>query len=114
MPKLARRITETSKKSFGMFARAAALGSAGKDLIHLELGRPIHDTPQPIKVATIAALQAGQVHYGDLQGEPSFRASLSEKHSSFNRLDASPDEENVTNGIPQASLAAILAHVDSA
>src|SRR3546814_20767622 len=95
-----------------MFGRAAALGLAGKDLIHLGRGRPIHDTPQPIKDATIAALQAGQVHYGDLQGEPSFRAALSEKLRSFNRIDASPDEVIVTNGLTQASFAAIFALVD--
>src|SRR3546814_5038891 len=96
----------------GIFARAAALCSAGNDLSHLERGRPIHDTPQPIKDATIAALQAGQVHYGDLQGEPSFRAALSEKLRSFNRIDASPDEVIVTNGLTQASFAAIFALVD--
>lgn len=112
MPKIARRITETSKKSFGMFARAAALGPAGEDLIHLELGRPIHDTPQHIKDATIAALKAGHVHYGDLQGEPSFRAALSDKLKSFNRIDASPDEVIVVNGLTQASFAAFLALID--
>ena len=112
MPKLARRITDTSKKSFGMFARAAALGKAGEDLIHLELGKPIHDTPQPIKDAAIAALQGGMVHYGDLQGEPAFRAALAEKLGSFNRIDASPDEVIVTNGLTQASFAAIFALID--
>lgn len=112
MPKIARRITETSKKSFGMFARAAALGPAGEDLIHLELGRPIHDTPQHIKDATIAALKAGHVHYGDLQGEPAFRAALSDKLKTFNRIDASPDEVIVVNGLTQASFAAFFALID--
>src|SRR3546814_10944924 len=95
-----------------MFGRAAALGLAGKDLIHLGRGRPIHDTPQPIKDATIAALQARQVHYGDLQGEPSFRSALSEKLRRFNRIDASPDEVIVTNGRTQATFAAMFQLVD--
>lgn len=112
MPKIARRITETSQKSFGMFARAAALGPAGEDLIHLELGRPIHDTPQHIKDATIAALKAGHVHYGDLQGEPAFRAALADKLKTFNRIDASPDEVIVVNGLTQASFAAFFALID--
>ncbi len=112
MPRLARRITETSKKSFGMYARAAALGPAGADLIHLELGKPIHDTPQHIKDATIAALQAGKVHYGDLQGEPEFRAALARKLAAFNALDYGADEVIVTNGLTQASFAAFLALVD--
>lgn len=112
MPKLARRITGSSPKSFGMYARAAALGSAGADLIHLELGKPIHDTPRHIKEATIAALEAGKVHYGDLQGEPAFRAALAEKLRTFNAIDASPEEVVVTNGLTQASFAAFLALID--
>lgn len=112
MPKLARRITDTSAKSFGMYARAAQMGEAGRDLIHLELGKPIHDTPQHIKDATIAALQAGKVHYSDLQGEPAFRAVLSEKLRSFNGIDASPAEVLVVNGLTQAAFAAFMALVD--
>lgn len=112
MPTLARRITDTSKKSFGMYARAAGLGDAGRDLIHLELGKPIHDTPQYIKDATIDALQAGLVHYGDLQGEPDFRAALADKLRSFNGLDLTADEVVVTNGLTQASYAAFMALVD--
>ena len=112
MPRVARRITETAKKSFGMYARAAAMGAAGADLIHLELGKPVHDTPEPIKEATIAALRAGKVHYGDLQGEPAFREALAEKLRSFNRIEACSDEVLVTNGLTQASFAAFLALVD--
>ena len=112
VPKVARRISETSKKSFGMYARAAALGAAGDDLIHLELGKPIHDTPQHIKEATIAALREGKVHYGDLQGEACFRDALAAKLRSFNRIDASPDEVLVVNGLTQASFAAFMALVD--
>lgn len=112
MPKVARRISETSKKSFGMYARAATMGAAGADLIHLELGKPIHDTPDHIKEATIAALRAGKVHYGDLQGELGFREALADKLHSFNRIHASPDEVLVVNGLTQASFAAFMALID--
>jgi aspartate aminotransferase len=95
-----------------MYARAAAMGAAGADLIHLELGKPIHDTPDEIKEATIAALRAGKVHYGDLQGEPAFRQALADKLRSFNRIEAAADEVLVTNGLTQASFAAFLALID--
>lgn len=75
-PRFARRITATSDKNFGMFAKAVALPG---DLIHLELGMPAQDTPPHIKEATIAALQAGDVHYSDLQGMPALRAALAAK-----------------------------------
>ena len=112
MPKLARRITETSGKSFGMFGRAAAMEAAGADLIHLEVGKPIHDTPGHIKDAAIAALRAGKVHYSDLQGEPAFRRALADKLAAFNEIQCSPDEIIVTNGLTQASFAAIFALID--
>ena len=112
MPKLARRITETSGKSFGMFGRAAAIEAAGADLIPLEVGKPIHDTPGHIKDAAIAALQAGKVHYSDLQGEPAFRRALADKLAAFNEIQCSPDEIIVTNGLTQASFAAIFALID--
>ena len=110
MPRFARRITETSSKNFGMFAKAAALPG---DLIHLELGRPVHDTPQHIKDATVRALQAGEVHYSDLQGIPPLRAALADKLRRQNGIEVTPDEVLVTNGLTQASFAAFMTLLDA-
>ena len=106
----ARRITDTSPKNFGMFAKAVGMDG---DLIHLELGMPAEDTPQHIKDATIAALQAGEVHYSDLQGLPDLRAALAEKLKRDNQLDLSADEIIITNGLTQASFAAFMAFLDA-
>jgi len=105
----ARRITQTSLKNFGMFAKA--VGRAG-DLIHLELGMPVEDTPQHIKDATIAALQGGAVHYSDLQGLAELRNAIADKLRTRNALDYSADEIIVTNGLTQASFAAFMAFLD--
>jgi len=105
----ARRITETSPKNFGMFAKAVQMTG---DLIHLELGMPAEDTPQHIKDATIAALQAGHVHYSDLQGIPELRDAIAGKLRQQNALDVSADEVIVTNGLTQASFAAFMAFLD--
>ncbi|MCC6002138.1 MAG: aminotransferase class I/II-fold pyridoxal phosphate-dependent enzyme [Pararhodobacter sp.] len=110
MPRFARRITQTSAKSFGMFAHA--LGHPG-DLIHLELGRPVEDTPAHIKQATIDALHAGHVHYSDLQGLPDLRAAMAAKMARDNGTDYSADEIIVTNGLTQASFAAFMALLDA-
>lgn len=109
MPRFARRITQTSAKDFGMFARA--FGRPG-DLIHLELGRPIEDTPDHIKDATIAALRAGHVHYSDLKGIPELREALAAKMARDNGTDYTADEIIVTNGLTQASFAAFMALLD--
>lgn len=112
MPRIASRISRTAPKSFGMYAKAAALGDTGRDLIHLELGKPAHDTPLHIKEATIAALRAGHVHYGDLQGEPALRAALARQLRESNGIPVEADAILVTNGLTHASFAAIMATVD--
>ena len=105
----ARRITDTSPKNFGMFAKA--VGMTG-DLIHLELGMPAEDTPQHIKDATIAALQGGAVHYSDLQGLAELRHALAEKLRRQNKLDVTADNVLITNGLTQGSFAAFMAFLD--
>lgn len=109
MPKLARRITDTSPKNFGMFAKAIAMEG---DLIHLELGMPVHDTPTHIKEATIDALRAGEVHYSDLQGIAPLREAMAAKLAEVNNLTVDPGEIIVTNGLTQASYAAFMAWLD--
>jgi aspartate aminotransferase len=108
---LSTRITGSSKKSYGMFARAAAI--TDRDLIHLELGMPVHDTPDFIKDATIAALKAGDVHYSSFQGQPALRAALADKITRFNGVVVSPEQVLVTNGLTQASYAAFMATIDA-
>ncbi|MEM5520815.1 aminotransferase class I/II-fold pyridoxal phosphate-dependent enzyme [Sulfitobacter sp. AS59] len=105
----ARRITDTSPKNFGMFSKAVGMS---EDLIHLELGMPAEDTPQHIKDATIAALQAGAVHYSDLQGLPELRSALAEKLRDQNKLDVTADNVLITNGLTQGSFAAFMAFLD--
>jgi aspartate aminotransferase len=105
------RIAKTSTKSFGMYEKALHY-TAARDLIHLELGRPIHDTPQHIKDATIVALQEGKVHYSDIHGEPAFRAALSTKLASINGIVAAPDDILVCNGLTHASYLAFMAALD--
>ena len=75
MTYLARRITEVSQKSYGMYAKAAGL-SAARDLIHMELGSPHSDTPDVIKQAAIRSLLGGNVHYSHFQGLPKLRLAL--------------------------------------
>lgn len=110
MKQLARRITATSKKSFGMFARAA--GSGRDDLIHMELGKPFADTPQHIKDATIAAIQGGKVHYSDLPGILPLREAVADKLARQNDMIVSPDQVVITNGLTHGSYAALMAFVD--
>lgn len=108
----ANRITQSSPKSFGMYEKALVLMAQGKDVIHLEVGRPNFDTPLHIKEAAKKALDDGKVHYGEFAGERKLRQAISDKLKSFNKLDASPDEILVTNGLTHAAYAVFMAAVD--
>lgn len=112
MARFARRISQTSAKSFGMFEKAAAMAANGADLIHLELGRPFHDTPVHIKDATVKALRDGLVHYSDMRGEPALRKALQQKLAEYNKIDVTSDEILMVNGLTQASYAAFMALLD--
>jgi len=109
---VARRIHEGSKKSFGMFEKAMALAADGADLIHLEVGRPSHDTPGHIVEATVAALRAGHHHYSDMRGLSELRAAFAAKLRAENAMDVTADQVLVTNGLTHGSYAAIMATVD--
>ncbi|MDT8319091.1 MAG: pyridoxal phosphate-dependent aminotransferase [Xanthomonadales bacterium] len=95
-----------------MYEKALTLMSQGKDLIHLEVGRPNFDTPQHIKDATKQALDEGIVHYGDFAGNLDLRTALAEKLKSYNRLEAAPGEILVTNGLTHAAYAVFSAAID--
>ena len=112
MTYLAQRITQGSKKSYGMYAKAAALAASGRDLIHMELGSPHADTPLPVKQAASNALMAGNVHYSHFQGLPKLRTALAEKLRTKNGLDVDASGIVVTNGLTHASFAAVMALVD--
>jgi aspartate aminotransferase len=107
---LAKRITQTSPKSFGMFQKA--LSSPRDDLIHMELGMPSADTPAHIKEATINALRDGKVHYSDLAGQAHVRQALADKLKRQNGMDVGADRIIVTNGLTHGSFAAMMAFLD--
>lgn len=106
------RILQSSPKSFGMYEKAARLAAEGRDIIHLEVGRPNFDTPLHIKEATKAALDAGKVHYGQFLGENHFRDALSRKLAACNGIEVERDEIIVTAGLTHGSYAACMAAID--
>jgi len=95
-----------------MYEKAMKLMAQGKDVIHLEVGRPNFDTPLHVKEAAKKALDDGIVHYGDFYGALNLREALSEKLREYNKIDAAPDEILVTNGLTHAAYAVFMAALD--
>lgn len=108
----AKRITESSPKSFGIYEQAYLLQEQGVDVIHLEIGRPSFDTPPHIKEATKKALDDGLVHYGDLAGNANFREAIAAKLHKLNRMRVRPDDILVTNGLTHAAYVTCMAALD--
>jgi aspartate aminotransferase len=111
MSRIADRITSSAQKNWGMYSKAARLANQS-ELIHMELGQPVHDTPQHIKAATIAAITAGHVHYSDLSGIAPLRQALAHKLNTANGIGATAADVLVTNGLTHASFAAFMAVVN--
>lgn len=108
----AKRISESSKKSFGMYEKAVPLAESGVDLIHLEVGCPSFDTPGHIKEAAKQALDEGIVHYGEFPGTLSFREALAEKLRTRNNITVGAEGIVVTNGLTHAAYVSCMAALD--
>ena len=77
------------------------------DCAMLTIGEPDLDTPEAIKVAAIAALEANQTHYAPNQGTAELRQQIAAFES--NRGNAvTPDQVLVTIGACQALFTALL------
>ncbi len=83
-------------------ARAAELKAAGKDIIGLGAGEPDFDTPQHIKDAAIAAIQAGQTKYTAVDGTASLKTAIINKFKQDNGLEYTPEQILVSCGGKQS------------
>ena len=79
-------------------ARAKALKAAGKDIIGLGAGEPDFDTPDHIKQAAIAAINAGQTKYTAVDGTPELKAAVARKFARDNKLNYEPNQILVSCG----------------
>ena len=59
--------------AFETLARANELERQGRSIIHLEIGEPDFDTPEPVVRAGIDWLRKGATHYSPVQGIPELR-----------------------------------------
>jgi len=83
-------------------AKAAELKRAGKDIISLGAGEPDFDTPNHIKAAGIAAINAGQTRYTAVDGTPELKSAIIEKFKRDNHLNFQSNEILVSSGGKQS------------
>lgn len=87
--------------------------SQGRRILHLELGRPDFDTPEPIKLETIASLGRGEVHYASNRGRIDLRRAIADRFEASRGVVYDAETEVViTSGVAEALLDVFLAFLD--
>ena len=82
--------------------RAAELRAAGKDIIGLGVGEPDFDTPDHIKAAAIAAINAGQTKYTAVDGTPELKQAIINKFKNDNGFSYDANQILVSCGGKQS------------
>jgi len=87
-----------SESAFEVFGRARQLQAEGRDIVHLEIGEPDFDTPEHIKAAGKAAIDANLTHYAPNAGIPELRDAVAAYATRFRGLSVPYRRENVVVG----------------
>lgn len=88
---------------------ANELKAAGRDVIGLGAGEPDFDTPQNIKDAGKAAIDAGKTKYTAVDGIPELKKAIVAKFKRDNGLDYDTSQVTVANGGKQILINALMA-----
>ncbi len=88
---------------------ANELKAQGKDVIGLGAGEPDFDTPENIKAAAKAAIDAGKTKYTAVDGIPELKAAICAKLKRDNGLDYIPAQVTVGTGGKQILYNALMA-----
>ena len=89
--------------------KARELKAAGKNVIGLGAGEPDFDTPDNIKKAAIAAINAGDTKYTAVDGTPKLKKAIIEKFKRENELSFENNQISVGAGGKQIIYNAMMA-----
>lgn len=102
-----------SEGAFEVLARAKALESQGREIIHMEIGEPDFDTPAYIVQAGKQALDQGYTHYTPAAGLPHVRETIAAYVAETRRIPVTSDSVVVVPGGKPVIFYAILALVNA-
>jgi aspartate/methionine/tyrosine aminotransferase len=81
-----------------LLARAKELEASGRSIIHMEVGEPDFDTPEPVIAAGKRALDEGHTHYTPATGIPELKRALAEHYLREFGVSVNPSRIVVTPG----------------
>ncbi len=99
----------TPSLTLSIDSKAKAMKADGLDVCGFGAGEPDFDTPDHIKEAAIAALQAGFTKYTPTAGLPELRQAIADKLEADNGLSYKPSQIVVSNGAKHSCYNAIMA-----
>ena len=99
--------------TIAMTTKAQELKAAGRDVIGLSAGEPDFDTPQNIKDAAIAAINAGKTKYTAVDGIPELKQAICDKFRRENGLSYEPSQVTVGTGGKQVLYNAFMATLNA-
>jgi aspartate/methionine/tyrosine aminotransferase len=78
--------------------KAQSMAAQGEDIIHLEIGEPDFDTPEPVKEAALRAIKQNDTHYTHSLGKITLREEIARYYWKKYRVEISPEQVIVTSG----------------
>ena len=93
--------------------KAAEMKAAGADVIALSAGEPDFDTPENIRAAAKAAMDAGKTRYTAPDGIPELKAAIIAKFQRDNGLSYAPEQVIVSTGGKQVLFNALFATLNA-
>jgi aspartate aminotransferase len=105
----ARAALLTPSLTLSIDSKAKAMKAEGIDVCGFGAGEPDFDTPDHIKAAAIAALEAGFTKYTPSAGLPELRQAIAEKLEADNQISYRPSQVVVSSGAKHSCYNAILA-----
>ena len=95
--------------TIAMNTKAGEMKAQGKDVISLSAGEPDFDTPENIKAAAKAAIDAGKTKYTAPDGIPELKQAICDKFQRENGLSYTPAQVSVGTGGKQILYNALMA-----
>jgi len=96
-----------------ILARAKELEERGRDIVHMEIGEPDFLTPEPMRRASIAALEKGELFYTPALELPALRLTISDFYHRRYGVEVPPSRIVVTTGSSGALMLACATLVEA-
>ncbi|MEC3863022.1 pyridoxal phosphate-dependent aminotransferase [Mesobacterium sp. TK19101] len=110
MPFLSESLSRVkASPTIAISTKALEMKQAGQDVIGLGAGEPDFDTPDHIKAAAIAAINAGKTKYTAPDGIPELKQAICDKFARENGLSYMPNQVSVSSGGKQVLFNALVA-----